>query len=288
MALLNGVRARLAAGERLTAELRADLLRAVYGVDPGGTEDTLGRLTGVNRVHLYDSLIAWASPVPGERVLDLGTGAGAAARAAARVVGPQGLVIGVDAAPEAIALARERTPRELGVVYREGRIERLAGVPDRSVDWVVASLVLDDLPELGPVMREVARVLRRGGRFVASVGALDRLRPADAPVVGALVSVVARRAPGSLTGRASRPSIPQDPADAAAFTGAGLHNPDTRDVALSLPMPDVETAWAVLGRTQMAMMLDDAGRAEMREVLGRLVPAAIHLPVRFILTRSPG
>ncbi len=287
-AILAETRARLAAGEPLTGSLASGFYRAVHALDPGACEDVLAALPGNGGVQLYESLLSWSALVPGERVLDLGCGSGGAARAAARIVGPEGLVLGIDPSPECIALARERTDDALPVVYRIGTAERLGAVPDRSMDCVVASLVFEQIGNLDAALGEAFRVLRPGGRLVASVTAFDRLRPLDASLMGSVVAVVAVRARGALAGRASRASIPHEPADIAAFRETGFLAPEERDVQLAAVMEDGDDAWALFSRTYIAHMLDEEGRAELRARLERRMPHTLYLPLRFLRTRRPG
>jgi SAM-dependent methyltransferase len=287
-ARLAEIRSRLSLGEPLVGPLATEFHAAVNALDPGATEDALSVLPGNGGVQLYASLVSWASLAPGERVLDLGCGTGGAAREAARAVGAEGLVIGVDPVPEALALARERTPADLPIVYRQGRAERLAHIPDRSLDCVLASLVFEQVADLDAALLEIVRVLRPGGRLVASVTAFDRLRPLDARLMGSVLAVVAVRARGALAGRASRASIPHEASDAAAFRAAGLLTPEERDVQLAAVMEDADGAWALFSRSLIAHLLDEEGREELRARLARRVPHTLYIPLRFLRTRRPG
>lgn len=115
---------------------------------------------------------------PGETVLDLGSGAGIDAFLAARQVGPQGRVIGVDMTPAMLDKARAGAAR-LGLAqaeFREGRLEALP-LEDASVDAVTSNCVINLVPDKGAVFREIARVLRPGGRLVVSDIVLDGRLP---------------------------------------------------------------------------------------------------------------
>jgi ubiquinone/menaquinone biosynthesis C-methylase UbiE len=286
--ILADVRARVAAGAPLTGALLARFHRAVTAIDPGGTEDSIAVLPGNRGVHLYETPVSWITLVAGERVLDLGCGSGGATRAAARAVGPEGLVVGIDSSAEAIALARERTPADLPVVYRRGDAQSLASIPDRSFDCVIASMVLEQLPDMRRVLEEAHRVLRPGGRLVASVTAFDRLRPLDAAFMGRVLAVVGRRAPGAFAGRASRASIPHEPEDQEAFAEVGFGHVEEQDIQFGVVMETVDDAWRVFSRTSIAYILDEEGQEELRAVLGRRLPHTFYLPIRFLRTRRPG
>ena len=103
---------------------------------------------------------------PGERVLDLGCGAGTDSLVAAQMVGASGHVTGVDMTPEMLAKARTAAA-ELGVEnidFVEAEIERLP-LEDESVDVVISNGVIDLVPDKDAVFTEIFRVLRPGGRM---------------------------------------------------------------------------------------------------------------------------
>jgi arsenite methyltransferase len=103
---------------------------------------------------------------PGERVLDLGSGAGTDSLIAAQMVGPKGRVIGIDMTPAMLAKARAAAA-EMGtsnVEFVESEAERLP-FPDASFDVVVSNGVIDLIPDKDAVFSELFRVLVPGGRM---------------------------------------------------------------------------------------------------------------------------
>jgi SAM-dependent methyltransferase len=115
---------------------------------------------------------------PGETVLDLGSGAGIDAFLAAQEVGPAGTVIGVDMTPQMLERARKNAARagHGNVDFREGRLEALP-VDDGTVDAVTSNCVINLVPDKTAVFKEVARVLKPGGRMVVSDIVLERALP---------------------------------------------------------------------------------------------------------------
>lgn len=103
---------------------------------------------------------------PGERVVDLGSGAGFDCFVAARLVGPTGKVVGVDMTDEMLAKSRA-TAGEMGmanVEFRRGLIERLP-IEDGWADAVISNGVINLCPDKRAVFSEILRVLRPGGRL---------------------------------------------------------------------------------------------------------------------------
>jgi ubiquinone/menaquinone biosynthesis C-methylase UbiE len=140
---------------------------------------------------------ALAALRPGEVLLDLGSGAGFDAFIAAPKVGATGRVIGVDMTAEMLVRARknvaayrERTGLD-NVEFRLGEIEHLP-VADASVDVIISNCVINLSPAKAQVWREMARVLKPGGRVaVSDLALLQPLPPAVVEMVEALVGCVA-------------------------------------------------------------------------------------------------
>ena len=103
---------------------------------------------------------------PGERVLDVGCGAGTDSLVAAQMVGPDGFVTGIDMTAEMLAKARA-SASEMGatnVEFVEGEAEDMPFADD-SFDVVISNGVIDLIPDKDAVFSEIFRVLRPGGRL---------------------------------------------------------------------------------------------------------------------------
>jgi SAM-dependent methyltransferase len=166
---------------------------------------------------------AIAALKPGERVLDLGSGAGFDAFLAARQVGPNGFVIGVDMTPEMIDRAKENAVKVglAHVDFRLGDIEQLP-VDDASVDVVMSNCVINLAPDKANVFREAFRVLSPRGRLAIS----------DVVAVGDMPAAVA--------------------ADPAAYTGC---------IAGAAPVAEIERMVADAGFTDVRVTIPATTRA---------------------------
>ena len=139
-------------------------------VPEGATAEALGVGNPVRRAGL----------VTGERVIDLGCGAGIDTLLAARLVSPGGRAIGLDTLPEMLAQA-DANARDGGIANVEwlrGELESIP-LPGASVDVAISNGVLNLSPRKGRAMSEIFRVLRAGGRISLADIVLDEELPPE-------------------------------------------------------------------------------------------------------------
>jgi len=174
---------------------------------------------------------------PGGNVLDLCCGAGASARPAARAVGPQGHVLGIDIAAPMLELARARTAAEgLGnVEFRSGDATR-TGLPDGGFDAVVCVFGVFFAPDMTAFMREMWRLTGPGGVLAVTTWGPGLWEPASSifwRCVGDVEPTLFKAYnpwdeitnPTLLTGLFSQAGVP-DPAVEAAAGEHRLDHPD--------------------------------------------------------------
>jgi ubiquinone/menaquinone biosynthesis C-methylase UbiE len=158
--------------------------RVGQSVDAAAYDSYIGRWSRL----FVPALLTAAEVVSGDRVLDLATGTGEAARAAISIVEASGCVIGIDISPAMLDAARSRLPNQFLPVVADGQ-----ALPFResSFDAVVCQLGLQFFPDPTRGLEEVRRVLRPGGRAAVCVIAT----PDRAPMWGILADALCRHLP---------------------------------------------------------------------------------------------
>ena len=218
-------------------------------------------------VPVVNSLITRADLRAGEKVLDLGSGTGAVAEQAAKIVSSKGQILGVDISPDMIAIS-QKIMNEKGltnVTMLEGRAEALP-VEDGSIDVVLASLSLMYVIDRAAAAREIARVLKPHGRFVAAVWA-------DAEQCDI---VLFQQTAGRFAEAPPVPNVgPASLADPSQFlielTDAGIEA-HVESETLGFDFDDFQLAWDVLAGVTTAQLSPERKQEAIEAVMTEMWP----------------
>ena len=157
---------------------------------------------------------AYAHLRPGEVVVDLGCGGGLDIFLASPKVGPEGRAIGIDMTPEMIGRARKNADKGgfTNVEFHLSTIDKLP-LADNSVDCVISNCVINLAPDKQSVFREIARVLKPGGRLaVSDISLKKELPPEVSSDLLAYVGCVA----GAVLGTLARDTLLREGVDVSA------------------------------------------------------------------------
>lgn len=150
--------------------MNADLHRRIqrYGWDRAA--DRYEPLWQAQLAEARATVLEFATLAPGERVLDVASGTGLITFEAARAVGAEGRVLGIDVSTRMVELARRRSQRleTTNCSFAAMGAEALT-LPDAGFDVVLCTLGLMYVPDPAQALREMRRVLRPGGRVVIAV-----------------------------------------------------------------------------------------------------------------------
>ncbi|MCI0777957.1 MAG: class I SAM-dependent methyltransferase [Chloroflexi bacterium] len=196
---------------------------------------------------IHEALLDRSGLGGNQSVLDIGTGTGSVAIAAAHAVGEGGDVTGTDISADMLAVAEGRLVDETNLVFRLGSAEEIPAV-DGSFHVVLASLSMMYVIDRAAAAREIARVLRPGGRFVAAVWSgpddCDIVKFQTAAGAFAPKPPVAGVGPGALA----------DPLPfQAQLLDAGIDT-EVETEELGFDYDDFESAWEVLAGVTTASL----------------------------------
>jgi SAM-dependent methyltransferase len=219
--------------------------RAVWGRYP----EIYQREVDPRFVPVVEQVIRRAALALGQHVLDLGAGTGAVALKAAPFVAPDGEVLGVDLSPAMLSVAQQRAV-DLGLTnvrFREGRAEVIPAEDD-AFHVVLASLSLMYAIDRIAAAREIGRVLRPGGRFVAAVWA----GPEQCDIV--LFQQTAGRFAPPPPVPGVGPGVLADPAPFLAQLEAAGIEAGVETETLGFDFADFTSAWTVLAGVTTAQL----------------------------------
>ncbi|HZS01753.1 MAG TPA: class I SAM-dependent methyltransferase [Chloroflexota bacterium] len=208
---------------------------------------------------LHGAALDAARVTRGTRLLDAGCGAGLATLLASL---RGATVTALDASAGLLAVARARLPE---ADVREGDLEALP-FADATFDAVVAVNSIFYAADMGAALRELARVVRPGGRVVATAWGPPERCEAPVALIAALGPLMPPPPPGASAGH---PGVLSEPgALAAVLTEAGLRVVEQGEVACPFVYPSAEAAWraaASAGPNQVAIA--HSGEAAVRAAL---------------------
>ncbi|MBV9289859.1 MAG: class I SAM-dependent methyltransferase [Hyphomicrobiales bacterium] len=185
----------------------------------------------------------------GMRVLDLGSGAGDVAMLAARLVGPEGEVVGIERDPEAVASATARVAQAgfSNIRFVQGDVQALQGIAG-GFDAAVGRLVLMYLPDPAAALRRVVELVQPGGLVCIQEG--DMAYDWAAPMTPLWVQI---RAWFLTTLERAKASARMGLSLYATYVAAGLPGPELR-LECALGGGDMAWAWANVMRGVLPLM----------------------------------
>ncbi len=221
---------------------------------------------------LGERLTELVEPAPGAHVLDIATGNGAVLLPAARRVGPEGHVVGIDLSA-AILQEAESVVRANGLTNVELHkmdAEHLE-FPDGSFDVVTCAFALFFFPDMGAALAEMYRVCKPGGTVAVSI--FSKTPPMFAPGMPLFIMQCIEYKAGLMMPQ----QVIYDPEEVEALLGpCGFHSIETRTEASDLVYPSLDDWWAfmmTLGPRAMYETMNEETRPRFKdEYLGKLQP----------------
>ncbi|MBI5630049.1 MAG: methyltransferase domain-containing protein [Elusimicrobia bacterium] len=243
---------------------------------------------------ITQAFIAYAELSPGQRILDVACGSGAASLAAAKEVGDAGRILGVDLAPGMLKLARKRAKELLldFIDFEEMNAEELA-LPNDSFDAVICQLGLMLFSRPDRALSEIVRVAKPGGSVACMVqGLRERML-----LTGLVMKAMTEQAPQlKLPGAPSLYAFGAEGALEAAFKKAGLARISASRLAGTFRFDGIEHYWDTMtqggGRTRLMLeSLPAETQAAIRAEVFRLAAAhlaaeGLFIPYEFVMAKA--
>lgn len=198
---------------------------------------------------------------PGERVLDVACGTGVVARLASQQVGATGTVAGLDVNPGMLAVARSATPPGMPIEWHEANAEAMP-LPDAVFDVVLCQMGLQFMLDKHAALREMRRVLVRGGRLLLNVpGPIPRLFTVMGDALARHVGTEAAEFVNHVF------SLHDEAEIRNLLSGAGFHDVSVQSEAKQLRLPAPEAfLWQYVHSTPLAgtvAQMDDERRVSL-------------------------
>jgi ubiquinone/menaquinone biosynthesis C-methylase UbiE len=215
------------------------------------------RAVGLMTRQLIPPLLRAARLAPGMRVLDIATGTGIAAEAAAKAVGQSGHVVAADISSAMVERARARLGglRNISFAVEDGQALTFA---DQSFDAVLCNMALMYFPDPARGMSEFFRVLRPGGRAVVS----NNTTP-ERSLISRVLVIIGRHVPSKAAEAARLFSLGDEGHVRGLFEAAGFREVETATETLRIEFPSfdayfggVEQGAGNVGQEYMALPQD--------------------------------
>jgi len=238
---------------------------------------------------LATDLIRLAALRPGERVLDVACGTGIVARLASQQVGDTGTVAGLDVNPGMLAVARSATPPGIRIEWHAASAEAMP-LPDASFDVVLCQMGLQFVPDKHAALREMWRLLVRGGRLILNV-------PGPTPRLFTIMGeALAHHIGAEAAGFVDHVFSLHDTAEIQNLvSGAGFHDVSVQSETkpLRLPVPEA-FLWQYVHSTPLAgavAQVDDERRGSLeRDVVAKwqefVKDRALEVQVRIVVATA--